>query len=62
MGTDVDMKFVLFLDCGEDTMISRIQKRGEEQGENRRNDDNLDVLQKRFATFHEQSMPIVQIY
>jgi UMP-CMP kinase len=53
MAADVDMKFVLFLDCSEDTMIERIQKRGEEQGENRRNDDNLDVLQKRFTTFHE---------
>ena len=44
MGDHVDMKFVLFLDCNEETMIDRITKRGEEQGENRRNDDNLEVL------------------
>jgi UMP-CMP kinase len=53
MGGDVDLKFVLFLDCSEDTMIARITKRGEESGENKRNDDNLDVLQKRFGVFRE---------
>ena len=62
MGSDVDMKFVLFLDCAEETMIQRINKRGEEQGENKRNDDNMEVLLKRFAVFREQSMPIVEIY
>mmetsp|Transcript_12349 Transcript_12349/g.19181 ORF Transcript_12349/g.19181 Transcript_12349/m.19181 type:complete len:200 (-) Transcript_12349:24-623(-) len=62
MGEIVDMKFVLFLDCTEDKMIERVQKRGEAQGENKRNDDNLDVLKKRFNTFKEQSMPIVDMY
>ena len=62
MGNDVDMKFVLFLDCEEETMIQRINKRGEEQGENKRNDDNLEVLIKRFKVFREQSMPIVEMY
>ena len=28
----------------------------------RRNDDNIDVLQKRFTVFKEQSVPIVELY
>ena len=62
MGDHVDMKFVLFLDCSEDTMIARITKRGEESGENKRNDDNLEVLQKRFGVFRDQSVPIISFY
>ena len=53
MGAHADMKFVLFLDASEEAMIQRITKRGEEAGDNKRNDDNLEVLQKRFTTFHE---------
>ena len=62
MGAHADMKFVLFLDASEEAMIQRITKRGEEAGDNKRNDDNLEVLQKRFTTFHEQSVPIIQYY
>ena len=51
MGNDVDMKFVLFLDCTEENMIGRISKRAELQGDQARNDDNLDVLKKRFVVF-----------
>ena len=29
MGNEVDMKFVLFLECSEENMIDRINKRGE---------------------------------
>ena len=62
MGDLVDMKFVLFLDCDEDVMIERVQKRGAAQGDQKRNDDNLEVLKKRFNTFREQSMPIVDLF
>jgi len=62
MGDDVDMRFVLFLDCSEEKMIERICKRGEASGDNKRNDDNMEVLQKRFGVFQEQSMPIVKMY
>ena len=45
MDKHADMKFVLFLECQEETMIERISKRADEAGEeNRRNDDNLEVL------------------
>ena len=62
MESEVDMKFVLFLECSEENMIARITKRGESQGENKRNDDNLEVLKKRFDTFKEQTLPIVGHY
>lgn len=62
MSAHVDMKFVLFLDCEEQTMIERITSRAEQHGENARNDDNLDVLVKRFTVFRDQSMPIVKLY
>lgn len=62
MGEHADMKFVLFLDCTEEAMISRIQARSAAAGELARNDDNIEVLQKRFTVFKEQSVPIVQLY
>ena len=57
-----DVKFVLFLDCEEQAMIDRINKRASESGAQVRNDDNIEVLKKRFQVFREQSMPIVEIY
>mmetsp|Transcript_40363 Transcript_40363/g.121622 ORF Transcript_40363/g.121622 Transcript_40363/m.121622 type:complete len:259 (-) Transcript_40363:381-1157(-) len=54
-----DVKFVLFLDCPEDTMTGRLLERGKSSG---RNDDKLDVIRKRFETFRGESMPIVERY
>ena len=62
MAAHVDVKFVLFMDCAEETMIQRILKRGESSGEAKRSDDNVEVLQKRFAVLKEQSLPIVEQY
>lgn len=53
------VEFVLFLNCPEDIMTSRLLERGKTSG---RSDDNLDVIRKRFETFREQSMPIVERY
>ena len=47
---------VLFLDCPEDVMESRLLKRGETSG---REDDNAESIRKRFRTFVETSMPVV---
>lgn len=58
MADYADIKFVLFLDCEEQAMIDRINKRASESAEVR-NDDNIEVLKKRFKTFRDQSMPIV---
>ena len=62
LGEHTDMRFVLFLDCTEEAMIDRITKRGEAAGDQKRNDDNIEVLQKRFTVFKEQSVPIVELY
>ncbi|KAJ5952424.1 adenylate kinase [Penicillium vulpinum] len=49
-------ELVLFLDCPEDVMESRLLKRGETSG---RDDDNAASIRKRFHTFVETSMPVV---
>lgn len=62
MGDTVDVQFVLFMDCSEEAMLDRLMKRGEAAGENRRNDDNIETAKKRFRTFQESTMPIVNLY
>ena len=59
LGDSVDVPFCVFLDADEDTMIQRIQERSKTSG---RNDDNIESLRKRFATFRNESMPIVEFY
>ena len=46
----------LFLDCPEDVMNERLLNRGKTSG---RIDDNAESIQKRFKTFVETSMPVV---
>ena len=55
----VPSKFTLFFDCPEDTMQERLLKRGETSG---RADDNLESIKKRFKTFVETSMPVVDYF
>ncbi|KAJ5902353.1 hypothetical protein N7495_002881 [Penicillium taxi] len=50
-------ELVLFLDCPEDVMEARLLKRGETSG---REDDNAESIRKRFRTFVETSMPVVE--
>jgi UMP-CMP kinase len=52
-------KFTLFFDCPEDTMQERLLDRGKTSG---RSDDNLESIKKRFKTFVETSMPVVDKY
>ncbi|PWN31006.1 uridylate kinase [Jaminaea rosea] len=52
-------QFVLFLDCTEEIMLQRLMKRGETSG---RADDNAESIKKRFRTFLETSMPVVEHY
>lgn len=59
LGDTVDMPFVVFLDADEDTMIQRIIERSKTSG---RNDDNIESLRKRFATFKNESIPIINFY
>jgi len=50
---------VLFLVCPEDILKQRLLKRGETSG---RADDNEESIKKRFTTFIETSMPVVDYY
>jgi UMP-CMP kinase len=52
-------KFTLFLECPEDVMQQRLLKRGQTSG---RADDNEEVIKKRFKTFIETTMPVVNYF
>ncbi|RFU34784.1 hypothetical protein B7463_g1576, partial [Scytalidium lignicola] len=52
-------KLVLFFDCPEMVLEKRLLKRGEISG---RSDDNLESIKKRFRTFIEASMPVVEYF
>ena len=49
----------LFLDCPENEMRKRLLHRGETSG---RSDDNEEAIVKRFKTFVETSMPVVNYF
>ncbi|KAL9045948.1 MAG: hypothetical protein Q9214_001098 [Letrouitia sp. 1 TL-2023] len=52
-------KFTLFFDCPEDVMQERLINRGKTSG---RADDNAESIKKRFKTFVETSMPVVDYF
>ncbi|UKZ77430.1 hypothetical protein TrVFT333_005151 [Trichoderma virens FT-333] len=52
-------KLVLFFDCPEKVMEERLLERGKTSG---RTDDNAESIRKRFRTFVETSMPVVNFY
>jgi len=54
-----NVNFVLFLDCPEKVCTDRIMKRSETSG---RSDDNLESLKKRFQTYVNETMPIIEYY
>jgi UMP-CMP kinase len=51
--------FVLFFDTTEEVMLERLLERGKTSG---REDDNVESIKKRFRTFEETSMPVVDKY
>lgn len=55
----VKSRFTLFFDCPEDTMRERLLSRGKTSG---RADDNEESIKKRFRTFVETSMPVVDMF
>ncbi len=55
----VPSKFTLFFDCDEKTMHERLIGRGKTSG---RADDNEESIKKRFKTFVETSMPVVEYF
>ncbi|GMH33803.1 hypothetical protein BSKO_01637 [Bryopsis sp. KO-2023] len=54
-----ECEMVLFLDCPEDVMQKRLMSRSQTSG---RVDDNAETIQKRFKTFVDASMPVVEYY
>lgn len=52
-------RFVLYFECPEEVMLKRLLKRGETSG---RSDDNIESIKKRFRTFVETSMPVVEYF
>lgn len=51
--------FTLFFDCPEKVMLERLLERGKTSG---RADDNIESIKKRFKTFIDTSMPVVDYF
>lgn len=60
MSEKVDFLFVLFFECSEEKCVERCLKRG--QAGSGRTDDNMDSLKKRFNTYINDTMPIINHY
>lgn len=56
----VELLFVLFFDCSQETCVKRCLQRG--AGGSGRSDDNEESLKKRLKTFINDSMPIIEYY
>ncbi|KAI8140788.1 adenylate kinase-domain-containing protein [Fennellomyces sp. T-0311] len=55
----VESQLTLYFACSEETLLSRLLKRGESSG---RVDDNIESIRKRFRTFTETSYPVIEYY
>ena len=49
-------RLALFFNCPLETLEARLLERGKTSG---RADDNIDTIKKRFQTFQEQSLPVI---
>ncbi|KAI0272135.1 adenylate kinase-domain-containing protein [Russula aff. rugulosa BPL654] len=54
-----ESSLVLFFTTSEETMLKRLMKRGQTSG---REDDNEETIKKRFATYKEATMPVIEHY
>lgn len=60
MGVEkVEFKFLLFFECSNQTLESRILERAKSSG---RSDDNPEALKKRIITFEKETKPILEIF
>ncbi|KAK7447056.1 bifunctional uridylate/adenylate kinase [Stygiomarasmius scandens] len=50
---------VLFFDTTEEVMLARLLERGKTSG---REDDNVESIKKRFRTYKDQTMPVIEHY
>ncbi|RNE94853.1 adenylate kinase [Trypanosoma conorhini] len=53
-------KGIFYFDCSEETMVQRVQHRA--KGGSGREDDDMEVLRRRFHTNVEHCMPVVERY
>merc|ERR1711865_68718 len=58
-GAGATEAFMLFFECPLPVLEERILKRAKYSG---RSDDNVESLRKRFNTYKEETMPIVEVY
>lgn len=59
MSDTCNVESILFIDCQQKELEKRIMSRGVSSG---RDDDNLESLKKRFATFKRETMPVVNYF
>jgi len=59
VGDSLQLGGVLFYDCPEEVMQERLLERGKTSG---RSDDNIESIKKRFTTYLNETMPILQYY
>lgn len=52
-------KLVLYFQCPEEVMLQRLLNRGKTSG---RSDDNIESIKKRFTTFVQTSLPVVEYF
>jgi UMP-CMP kinase len=57
MADVADVKFLLYLACPQQIMLTRLLERGKTSG---RSDDNEDSIKKRFETYESQTKPIIE--
>jgi len=59
VGSGADVLGCLFFDCPESVMEARLLERGKTSG---RTDDNIESIRKRFATYNQETRPIIEHY
>mmetsp|Transcript_27450 Transcript_27450/g.37842 ORF Transcript_27450/g.37842 Transcript_27450/m.37842 type:complete len:223 (+) Transcript_27450:14-682(+) len=59
MSAIAETQFLLFLDCPQEIMLSRLLERGKTSG---RSDDNEESIRKRFLTYEQSTRPIIEYF
>jgi len=57
LGGKTRLRFCLVIECSEECMERRLLHRGQTSG---RSDDNIETIRKRFKTFQEESVPVIE--
>eukprot|EP00747_Dinoflagellata_sp_TGD_P079355 gnl/TRDRNA2_/TRDRNA2_160474_c0_seq1.p1 gnl/TRDRNA2_/TRDRNA2_160474_c0~~gnl/TRDRNA2_/TRDRNA2_160474_c0_seq1.p1 ORF type:complete len:234 (-),score=43.05 gnl/TRDRNA2_/TRDRNA2_160474_c0_seq1:130-831(-) len=58
LGSKVNLKFTFLIECSEQVMEERLLNRGKTSG---RSDDNIETIKKRFITFKEETVPVLEL-